>query len=278
MTMRPRCLLAAVVLALVAQAAAADCDEWWREGPSFFSSATLEQVIGCLDAGSSDEASSWNPEVWRRWGWDHLSPLHFAARDSVDPAVIAALLDAGFEVNVRGDGNTPLHLAAYNDSPAVISFLIEAGAEVDARDERGATPLHVGALVTDNPAVIEALVVAGADVNARSELGWTPLHRAANGLGSNPAAIIWVLLESGARVNARSWDGDTPLHLAARRQFRTDSAPAKATPAIIGALLAAGANAGSLNNFGRTPWDSARNNENLVDTDIWWRLREGALE
>ena len=112
-----------------------------------------------------------------------------------------------------GGGVTPLHAAAAkNPDPAAIAALLEAGADIDARDESGATPLHMAAALNPNPSVIAALLEAGADINASSEDGATPLHWA---VFMNPnLAVIAALLEAGADINARSEGGFTPFDYA----------------------------------------------------------------
>lgn len=59
-------LVVASVLALVAQALAADCAEW--NTGAFFESATLEAVTECLAAGASVNARNWGGVI----------PLHYA--------------------------------------------------------------------------------------------------------------------------------------------------------------------------------------------------------
>ena len=60
---------------------------------------------------------------------------------------IAGAVDpAAREVN----GRTPLHAAAgFSESPAVIAALLDAGADLQARDVNGRTPLHVAAASDD---------------------------------------------------------------------------------------------------------------------------------
>jgi len=56
---------------------------------------------------------------------------------------IALMLDLGFSPDARdGNGQQPLHTAAYHGNAAAVRLLLEAGADVDARDGRfGGTPL-----------------------------------------------------------------------------------------------------------------------------------------
>ena len=184
-------------------------------------------------------------------------------------------------------GKTPLHYSvggkyALYRNPAIIAWLLASGADIEARTENGETPLH-WALRIGNLAFITALLDAGADPNARNLFGSTPLHRAAQ---CRNLAVITALLDAGADPNARSngtvivldnghcvFDlrprsrapDDTPLHLAA--QFNKD-------PAIITALLDAGADPKARNANAMTPWDHAKDNEALKGSDAYWRLND----
>ena len=244
-----RCLLVVwSVLALVAQASAADCVEW--NTLEFFKSATSWEAIECIEAGADVNA-----------GYGSSTPLHLAALHSAHPIVITALVKAGADVNARRvGGSTPLHDAQF--SAGTTLALVDAGADVNARNLDGETPLHRACLTS--PAAALVLLVAGADVNARDGRGWTPLYDAVAFRSS--LTLIGALLAAGAWVNFR---GYSPLHHAA--EF-TDN------PAIIELLLAAGADASARDLDGKTPWDYARENEGLRGTDAWWRLREGARE
>src|SRR5262249_44239913 len=107
------------------------------------------------------------------------------------------LLKQGADVNApRGDGMTPLPLAAGRGGAAMVEMLVYAGANVGAMTRIGQyTPLHV-ASQTGNAAVVQALLKAGASASTRtSNTNVTPLHLAAS--AGNPD-LVKMLLDAGA--------------------------------------------------------------------------------
>lgn len=89
--------------------------------------------------------------------------------------VVEALMRAG----TTPLGTTPLHrVVKHNPNPAMVAAFIEAGANIDARNESGKTPLHYAARYNPNPAVIAALIEAGADIRARDKAGKLPFDDA----------------------------------------------------------------------------------------------------
>ena len=171
-----------ICLAVWVSAVSAFADNWcedflWTFNPD------ASDVSRCLQAGADVNARD-------QFG---RTPLHNAADEIEDPAVITTLLNAGADVNASAlwtppgestitfNRGTPLHIAAGdNQNPEVSRALLKAGAELNARDRLGKTPLHEAAIWNENPAVITLFLASGADPNAQDILGLTPLQLVAN--------------------------------------------------------------------------------------------------
>lgn len=208
------------------------CEDW--NTGKFFEEARAQDITRCVAAGSDPNARS-------DAGY---TPLHSAAANSTEPAVVARLLDAGADAEARGNtGLTPLHVvAAGSPEPAMVAILVDAGADLEARDQAGLTPLHAAAASSSVPAMIAALVDAGADLDARNDAGYSPLHAAA--ASSSVPAMVAALVDAGADLEARTESGLTPLLVAAA---------GSSSPAMVTALVSAGADLEARTESGLTP-------------------------
>ena len=81
----------------------------------------------------------------------------------------------------------------------------------------------------------------------------------------NDSDVIRVLIDAGADVNATDRLGWTPLLVAAMRGK---------CPGIIEQLLSAGADGKVRSREGKTPFDHAKDNPSIRDTEAYWLLND----
>ena len=101
-------------------------------------------------------------------------PIKFMPSASM-PALVALLLEHGWNIN-EGDGQrTLLHHDANHGHGKKVRVLLDFGADPNVRDAAGRAPLHLVAARGTGREAIRALVGAGADVEACDAAGRTPL-------------------------------------------------------------------------------------------------------
>jgi ankyrin repeat protein len=130
------------------------------------------------------------------------------------PGLIARLVALGADPDAtKGDGETPLMLAAYNGDWQTVRQLLDAGANARAvRPGTGKTALHFGVLGR-SVKTVRVLLSAGVDVDAICGKGCTPLL---HGVELGLAATVALLLNAGAAPST-TCTGLTPLHEACRQ-------------------------------------------------------------
>ncbi|KAI6212728.1 CBR-TRP-4 protein [Aphelenchoides besseyi] len=150
---------------------------------------------------------------------DNQTALHFAAKHG-QKEVCQKLLALGANPNARDDkGQTPLHLGAENDFPDVVKLFLKMkhnnNAVLTAVDHNGFTGAHIAAMKGSLAVVKELMMIDKAMViHAKTKtMEATTLHMAAAG---GHAKIVKILLENGANPEDENAHGMTALHLGAR--------------------------------------------------------------
>jgi ankyrin repeat protein len=123
------------------------------------------------------------------------------------PAMAGLLATYGVEDD---GGDSVLHVAVGSDDPALVAAVLDVGADVDAVDDAGDSPL-LGAATFGDEAIVEQLLAAGADPDLANDLGHTPLFRAT---GAGRSDVVEQLLAAGASPEAEATVNATDLYVA----------------------------------------------------------------
>jgi uncharacterized protein len=205
-----------------------------------------QQFLKFIQRGATAEvadAVAADPELlsWRdAQGVSALLWSIYSGQTLVRDFFLAEMAQSGIALDV-------FEAAAAGNLAALRQALDASPDSVSAYSADGWTPLHLAAAF-GTPEAVRLLLESGASVNAISKNAQTnqPLH-AALALGRN-AESIRLLLDAGADPNARQTAGFTAIFSAAAAN-RLDLAEI---------LVAHGANAGILNDFGQSAAGFAR--------------------
>tara|TARA_B110000008_G_scaffold60463_1_gene60021 strand:+ start:636 stop:1223 length:588 start_codon:yes stop_codon:yes gene_type:complete len=147
-----------------------------------------------------------------------------------------------------------------NSSVKNIKEKLTSSENLNIRDDFGFRPLHF-AVQNGEKEKVRLLLSAGVNTNAKTDYGFTPLYFAVGKKGD--LEILEMLIKSGSSINVKNKNGITPLHYAAW-----------GTSEKIMLLLNAGADKKAITNSGKTAFDLALDNEDLIDTEAYFLLRE----
>lgn len=178
------------------------------------------------------------------------------------------LLENGANVQLRDkDGWSALMYAVrYQNSMQLVNMLVSHGAHIRVRNKYNATPLLLAADYSQNPEILSLLLRNRS--SSEDEVFKAFIFALTSNVGQDhvKTAKIQLFLDMDIPLN-RIWKGKTPLMYAC--QYASSNA-------VIKQLLDAGARPGIQDASGKTAFDYAKLNTNLVRDDIYWSLNSSA--
>lgn len=147
-----------------------------------------------------------------------------------------------------------------NSSLKIIKEKLISSKNLNIRDDYGFRPLHF-AVQNGEKEKVQLLLSAGVNTNAKTDHGFTPLYFAVGKKGD--LEIIKMLIKFGSSLNVKDKNGITPLHYAAWGSSEK-----------IILLLNAGADKNAITKSGKTAFDLALDNEDLIDTEAYFLLQD----
>lgn len=221
-----------------------------------------------------------------------VSVLMYAVSVSAYPDVVDVLLRVGAPLDARDeDGRTPLmYAAAFSSNYQVVQRLLQYGAQINARDKKDWSPLMFAASYNPNSEVVKILIAYGAEVNARVKNPQTQRKKAS--LANKFVMVVKIGVKAAldflsSLVHVRSKDdflaafnncidamADEILNQEEDMTALLIAARDSSSPDVLQALLDGGADVKLYDVKGKTVLDHAKNNQNISNTPIYWKIND----
>ncbi|KAJ3191032.1 hypothetical protein HK101_008153 [Irineochytrium annulatum] len=199
------------------------------------------------------------------------TPLHLATRKRRKKHQQQLLAQQMMNLQMGDGANSAA--AGMSDAQTLVRMLLDAGASVNMSEARaGMSPLHLASREGDVTTCVLLIDLGGANLEALTHAGYAPLAIAS--LNSR-VKVVAELLSRGASARATSFDGTTALHAAVMAPGTAGGGAAGAggvagasgavnpSEAIVGMLVAKGAEVDAVDMRGDTPLKVASRAGNL---------------
>jgi len=235
-----------------------------RYSKSYLSDYIAKDIFTIPDSAESDLESEFK-DFYDEPDSKGVTSLMKAVREGNDWK-IRTLLKSGSDVNAKDrDGWTPLMYAVrYQSNLNVVNLLLEQKADVKAQNNYSLSALVLASCFNDNPDVIKKLLSYYSPSDKEVQKAFVQLISTQQTDNFALISKITLFLDFGLPVNSY-YDGKTPLMYACKYCTTTKA---------IKLLLDKNASLTVRSTEGKTAFDYAQENKNLIKDDIYWSLNK----
>lgn len=170
----------------------------------------LQDAVTANDLAQAEKAILKGANV-NKTRWTEEGPLPDAVKAGQSDMVALLLKHKADPNNKYGySNNTPFWMAVREGDMGIITQLLEAGGDVNTRGDKDKS-VYTHAVATKNKQLAEMLRAGGAKTDSKDKFGWTPLFYAAR---NGDTETVATLLANGSRTYLKDCDGRSVLRIA----------------------------------------------------------------
>ena len=231
-----------------------------KKKKEYLSDYMLHETEEIEEAAEIEYAAIKNPDETDLFGRTQL----MKAAKSGNEWQIKRLLDAGANINLKdNDGWTALMYAVrYNEGLECVELLLNAGADIRIANNYGLTAIALAASYNNNPKILSKLLNIYSPSDKEVLRALVLLLSEQNISEDSQLSKLEILLDTALPLNIL-YEGKTPLMYAAAYGNSTK---------VIKKLLEYDASVTLRSTEGKTAFDYASKNNNLIHDEVYWSL------
>ncbi len=231
-----------------------------KKTKEYLSDYMLQDVEEIEEEAEIEYAAIKNPDEADLFGRTQL----MKAAKSGNDWQIKRLLESGAKINLKdNDGWTALMYAVrYNEGLECVELLLNAGADIRVANNYGLTAIALAASYNNNPKILTRLLNSYSPSDKEVLRALVLLLSEQNMAEDSMLSKLDILLETALPLNIL-YEGKTPLMYAAAYGNSTK---------VIKKLLEYDASVTIRSTEGKTAFDYASKNNNLIHDEVYWSL------
>ena len=231
-----------------------------KKTKEYLSDYMLQDVEEIEEEAEVEYAAIKNPDEADLFGRTQL----MKAAKSGNDWQIKRLLESGAKINLKdNDGWTALMYAVrYNEGLECVELLLNAGADIRVANNYGLTAIALAASYNNNPKILTRLLNSYSPSDKEVLRALVLLLSEQNMAEDSMLSKLDILLETALPLNIL-YEGKTPLMYAAAYGNSTK---------VIKKLLEYDASVTIRSTEGKTAFDYASKNNNLIHDEVYWSL------